>query len=364
MRVIVSAGGTGGHIFPAIAVINKIKEKEPNSKILYIGTTDRMEKDIIPKLGIDYIGIEMKGLNRKKILKNTEVIKSLNLAIKKCKKVIKEFNPDIVLGIGGYITFPVIYSAYKLGYKTFIHEQNSIPGLSNKILKRKVNAIGVSLEKSLEYFPKNKTYFTGNPRSEEAIYSKPISKSKYKLDNKKKTVLIVMGSLGSNTINNIMKEILPKFKNKDYEVLFVTGKRYYENYSKLKNIPENVIIVEFLDDMLGLLKNIDLIVTRAGATTIAEITALELPSILIPSPYVTHNHQYKNAKVLSDNNASILIEEKDLNSDNLISNIDKVLNNKELYDKMKNASSSLAIKDSASKIYEILCKTINGDRNG
>lgn len=364
MKVIVSAGGTGGHIFPALSVINKIKEKEPNSKILYIGTTDRMEKDIIPKLGIDYVGIEMKGLNRRNPLKNIDVIKSLFSAIKKCKKIIKEFDPDIVLGIGGYITFPVIKSACDLGYKTFIHEQNSIPGLSNKILKNRVSAIGVSLEDSMKYFPKNKTYFTGNPRSEEAVTYRKVPKSKYNLSNNKKTVLFVMGSLGSQTINDIMKNILPKFKNKDYEVLFVTGKNYYNDYKNLKGIPENVKVVEFLNDMLGVLKSIDLIVSRAGASTIAEVTALGLPSILIPSPYVTHNHQYKNAKVLADANASILIEEKDLNYDILLKKIDNILNNKDIYDKMKKEALSLSVQNSSSKIYELLKNIINGDING
>lgn len=362
MKVIVSAGGTGGHIFPAVAIINKIKELEPDSKFLYIGTTDRMEKDIIPKLDIKYVGIEMKGINRHSLFKNIDVIKSLSKGIKKCKKVIKEFDPDIVLGVGGYITFPVIYSATSLGYKTFIHEQNSIPGLSNKLLKRRVNGIGISLEDSLKFFPKKKTFFTGNPRSEEAINAEIVSKTKYGLSKNKKLVLIVMGSLGSLTINNLMKDILPKFKNKDYEVLFVTGKKYYEDYKKMSNIPENVKIVEFLNDMLGVMKNTDLIVSRAGASSIAEITALAIPSILIPSPYVTHNHQYKNALVLKEKNASILIEEKNLNVDNLIDNIDVILNNKEKYDIMKKASSCLAVKNSSTKIYQILKKIINGDK--
>ena len=361
MRVVVSAGGTGGHIFPAIAIINKIKEMEPDSEFLYIGTTDRMEKDIIPELGIKYVGIEMKGMNRHNLLKNIDVIKSLSKGIKKCKETIKNFNPDIVLGIGGYITFPVIYAANSLGYKTFIHEQNSIPGLSNRILKRKVNAIGVSLEDSFKYFPKNKTYFTGNPRSEEAINSKKVLKSKYGLSNNKKLVLIVMGSLGSLTINNLMKDILPKFKDKDYEVLFITGRKYFNDYKNINNIPENVKIVEFLNDMLGVMKSTDLIVSRAGASSIAEITALSIPSILIPSPYVTHNHQYKNALVLEKSNASVLIEEKDLNSENLINNIDTILNNKEMYDIMKKASKSLSVENSSTKIYEILKKIVNGD---
>ena len=363
MKVVVSAGGTGGHIFPALAVINKIKEKEPDSKILYIGTTDRMESEIIPKMGIEYIGIQMKGLNRKHPIKNIEVIKNLLNGIKKAKETISEFDPDIVLGIGGYITYPVITAASSLGYKTFIHEQNSIPGLSNKILKRKATVIGVSLEESLKYFDKEKTYFTGNPRSEEVINAKKVPKSKYGLSKDKKLVLIVMGSLGSYTVNKIMKDILPKFKGKNYEVLFVTGKNYYKDYSKLKNIPENVKIVEFLSDMLGVMKNTDLIVSRAGASTIAEITASSLPSILIPSPYVTHNHQYENAKVLENAGASILIEEKDLDAKVLLENIDKVLKDKQIYDKMKKANDKLAVKNSSTKIYEILKRTINGDKN-
>ncbi|MDD6879187.1 MAG: undecaprenyldiphospho-muramoylpentapeptide beta-N-acetylglucosaminyltransferase [bacterium] len=361
MKVIISAGGTGGHVFPALAIINKIKEEEPDSEILYIGTTDRMESTLIPSLGIKYVGIEMKGLNRKNLLKNYEVFLCLSKGIKQAKKIIKKFNPDIVLGIGGYITYPVITAASSLGYKTFIHEQNSIPGLSNKILKNKVNKVGVSLESSMKYFNKNNTIFTGNPRSEEAIKALPVSKKKYNLKDTKKLVLIVMGSLGSMTINNIMKDILPKFKNKKYEVLFVTGKNYYEKYKKIDNLPENVKIVEFLNDMLGVMKNTDLIVSRAGASTIAEITALNLPSILIPSPYVTHNHQYENAKVLSDAGASILIEEKDLNAEILLKNIDNVLNNKEKYVKMKSENDKLAIKNSSTKIYEIIKDIINGD---
>ena len=363
MRVIVSAGGTGGHIFPALSIINKIKEKEPDSEILYIGTTDRMESKIIPSKKIKYIGIEMKGLNRKNILKNFSVIKSLISANKQCKRIIKDFNPDIVLGIGGYITFPVITAANALGYKTFIHEQNSIPGLSNKILKNKATIVGVSLEDSIKYFNENNTIFTGNPRSEEAINSKKISKTELGLSKNKKLVLIVMGSLGSKTINEIMKDILPKFDNKAYEVLFITGKNYYKEYKKV-TLPENVKIVEFIDNILGLLKDVDLIVSRAGASTIAEITALGIPSILIPSPYVTHNHQYKNAKVLTDKGASIMIEEDNLNSKILIENIDKVLNNNIKYDKMKKESSKLAIKDSSTTIYNILRNIIDGDING
>ena len=328
MRIIVTAGGTGGHIYPALAIINKIKEKEKDSKILYIGTLDRMESIIVPKYNIDYVGINMQGLNRKNIFKNIKVITNFSKAIKKSKEIMKEFKPDVVLGIGGYVTAPVIMAAHSLGIKTFIHEQNSIPGLSNKILSRYVDKIGISLPSSMEFFDKNKTIYTGNPRSEEVYNSKPILKRKYKLRNDKKLVLIVMGSLGSLVINEKMKEVLQGFKDKDYEVLFVTGKSYFDEYKKIK-IPSNVRLEPYIEDMPSLMKKCDLIVSRAGATAISEITVLGIPSILIPSPHVTHNHQYKNAKVLSDKGASIIVEEKDLTSENLIKNIDEIMSNKE-----------------------------------
>ena len=359
MRVVVSAGGTGGHIYPALAIISKIKEMDKNSEILYIGTTDRMEATIVPKTGINYIGIEMKGLNRKSIFKNVKVLSVYLKAKKKTRKILLDFKPDVVLGIGGYITLPVMEVATKLKIKTFIHEQNSIPGLSNKILSRKVDKIGVSLEDSIKYFDPKKTIFTGNPRSEEVLKAKPLIKNKYGLSVSKKLVLIVMGSLGSMTMNDKLKEIIPLFSKGKYEVLFVTGKNYYDEYKKLSNIPSNVKIVPYLDDMLSVMKRTDLMVTRAGASTIAEITAIGLPSILIPSPYVTHNHQYKNALVLEKKKAAVIIEEKDLTGELLIKTIDEILNDPKKYDIMKKNSESLGVKDSASKIYNIIKELIN-----
>ena len=361
MRVIVSAGGTGGHIYPALAIISKIKEMDRNCDILYIGTTDRMESTIIPNEGIEYIGIEMMGLNRKNPFKNIKVLKNYLNAKKKIKKIMQEFRPDIVLGIGGYITLPVIEVAHSLGIKTFIHEQNSIPGLSNKILGKKADKIGVSLEDSIQYFDPKKTIFTGNPRSEQVISAKPVLKSKYDLSNRKKLVLIVMGSLGSMTVNNKFHEILPNFKDEDYEVLFVTGKSYYDEYKNISNIPKNVKVVPYLDDMLSVMRKTDLIVTRAGASTIAEVTALGIPSILIPSPYVTHNHQYKNALVLAKKNASIIIEEDNLNSNLLIKTINDILKDSQKYDIMKKNSESLGVKNSASKIYSIIKELVDED---
>lgn len=360
MRVIVSAGGTGGHIYPALAIIRKIKEKEPNSEFLYIGTDNRMEKDIVPREGIPFLGIEIEGLNRHNLLKNIRVIKKFSKAIKRCKKEITKFNPDIVIGVGGYVTAPVIYASKKCGYKTFIHEQNSIPGVSNKFLARYVDRIGVSFQESISSFPKKKTVYTGNPRSEEVITCKKAIKSDYGLDQTKKLVIIVMGSLGSKTMNEKLEQTLKLFAKKNYEVLFITGKTYFDSYKNIK-VSNNVKIVPFLNDLISLMKVADLIVSRAGASSLVEITAANLPSILIPSPYVTNNHQYMNAKVLEDNKACVIIEEKNFTSSKLVDTIDEVLGDSKRYLEMRKASGKLAVSDSATKIYNELRKLVDGD---
>ena len=361
MRVIVSAGGTGGHIYPAIAIINKIKEEEPKSEVLYIGTSDRMEKDLIPALGINYKEIKVSGLKRKLTLENIKVLYQFLNARSKCKKIIKEFDPDIVIGAGGYVTGPVIWAAKKLGKRTFIHEQNSVVGLSNKYLTKYADKIGVSFSSTLNEFPKDKVVLTGNPCSEKAIKMKKANKETYKLDKNKKLVLIVMGSLGSRTVNDKIVSFLNDFKDKKYEVMFVTGNSYYEKVKKLK-IPANVKIVPFIYEMPSLMKVTDLMVTRAGASTMSEITALNVPAIFIPSPYVTNNHQYKNAMDLVSQNAALILEEKDLNSENLIKLIDDTLSNKEEYTKIKNNLKKLGIKDSAERIYEVLKGMIMDDK--
>ncbi len=357
MKAIVVAGGTGGHIYPAVAIINKIKDQEPNSEILYIGTTDRMEKDIIPKMNIKFIGLEMSGLNRKKLFSNIDVLKKFNKAIKDSKKIISEFKPDVVIGAGGYITAPVLYAAKKLKYPILIHEQNSLPGISNKFISSFADKICVSLPSSVKYFAKEKTIYTGNPRSEEIISKKILYKRELGFSENKKLVVFVMGSLGSITMTEKLKELIPGFKDKNYQVLIITGNNYYEAYSNL-DIPENVKIIPFLDNLINLLKDTDLIVSRAGASTIAEITAIGLPAILVPSPYVTNNHQYKNAKDLEENGACIIVTEEEFSKDKIILEIDKLFDNKEIYSKMKESSQKLGVADSATRIYKELRKII------
>lgn len=360
MRVVITAGGTGGHIYPALAIIHKLQKEDKNLEILYIGTTDRMESKIIPDEGLNYIGIEIKGLNRKNIFKNISVINKLNKNVKFLKSKLKEFNPDVVIGVGGYVTFPVLYAAHKCGFKTIIHEQNSIPGLTNKMLGSMVDKVMVSLPGSTNYFDSKKVVLTGNPRSEEVVSAKKSDKSKYELDKNKKTVVIVMGSLGSMTMNNKLKDILPKFSGKDYQVLFVTGNNYYDDYKSIKI--ENVKIVPYISDMLGVLKFSDLIVSRAGASTIAEITTCKLPSILVPSPYVTNNHQYKNALELEKENACVILKEENFDSEHLIDTIDSILNDKNKYQSMVAGNEKLAVFDSATRVYNEIIKVVKDEK--
>ena len=358
MRVVISAGGTGGHIYPALAIINKIKEKEPDSEFLYIGTHNRMEKDIIPEKGIPFKSIEMYGFNKKNLLKNFKTIKCLIKAFRDTKKMIREFDPDIVIGVGGYVTVPVIYSAKKLGYKTFLHEQNSLPGKSNKFLIKYCDLIGASFPSSLDLLPKDKTILTGNPCSEDALMKKAASKKDLGLSENKKLVLIVMGSLGAGRVSEYLKKELNRFSSKDYEILFITGKGSYDKVMENK-YPSNVKIIPFYEGLPSLMKITDLMVTRAGASTLSEIIALGVPSIIIPSPFVANNHQYINALDLVNKNAAIMIEEKNLEDGVLSKKIDDVIFDEEKLLSMKNNLSKLMVKDSADVIYNNLKRIIN-----
>ncbi len=358
MRVIISAGGTGGHIYPALAIINKIKEKEPNSEFLYIGTHNRMEKDIVPSKGIPFKSIEMYGFNKKHLFKNFKTVRCLFKAFQDCKKMIKNFKPDIVIGVGGYVTVPVIMSAKKLGYKTFLHEQNALPGKSNRFLSKYCDLIGVSFESSLKYFPSGKVVMTGNPCSEDALKVPSVVKSSLGLSVNKKLVLIVMGSLGAGRVSKYLEDELLKFKNKNYEILFVTGKSSYDEVAS-HSYPDNVKVLPFYEGLTKVMKKTDLMVSRAGASTLSEIIALKVPSILIPSPYVANNHQYLNALDLVNKKAAVMIEEKDLKDGVLFSKVDELIKDNKKLNQMRDNLEKMQVHDSATVIYDNLKKIIN-----
>ncbi len=357
MKIIISAGGTGGHIYPALSIIEKFKTKEKDLEVLFIGTHNRMEKDLIPTLGIDYLALEMYGFT-KNIFKNIRSISLIQKATSKCLKVMKEFKPDVVIGVGGYVTYPVLMAAHKLGIKTFIHEQNSIPGKANRAFARKATKIGISFIETKKYFAKEKTILTGNPGGDRAANAIPCQKKTLGLSGNKKLVTIVSGSLGSVTINAKMQNFLLGASGAEYEVVYITGKDYYDEFIKGLIVPSNVVVIPYFDNLPALLKCTDLLVTRAGATTMSEVLALNLPAIFIPSPYVANNHQYYNALELKKKNAGELIEEKNLTSDKLRMKIETILGDKIKYNEMKKNLAEITTLNSSEIIYKSIKEMI------
>ena len=328
MKVIVSAGGTGGHLYPALALVEYIKKQEKDAEFLFVGTTDRLESRVVPEMGYDYVGLNVKGLvgNPIQKLKNALIfVKSLS----ESKKVLKRFKPDIVVGFGGYPSASIVLAAQKMGIKTMIHEQNSIIGLTNKILIKNVDKIVCCYEKALNDFPKEKTYLLGNPRA--SVISEQTLRDVhdiYGIDKNRKVLVVVMGSLGSSTVNDVMKEAFKKMQNEDYDVLFATGQAHYDKVKEeMKDLSSSIHVLPYIEDMPSVLASSDLVVSRAGATTLAEITALGTPAIIIPSPYVVANHQEYNAKELSDKQAACLLLEKDLTVDTLVDKVNEYMYN-------------------------------------
>lgn len=347
MKVVVSAGGTGGHIYPALAVLEKLKKEDKNLEVLYIGTKNRMESEIIPERGFKYVGIEIYGFS-KNILRDIKNIFLVTKSYHECLKLLQEFKPDIVLGFGGYVTYPVLKAAKKLGIKTFLHEQNSIVGKTNKFISKDIDLVAVSFLSTLNKFSASKkVIYSGNPCGENALTTKEIKKSEIGLDNKKKLVIVVAGSLGSSTMNEKLKEFLRLSKKSDYQVLYITGKSHYEEFIKGTRFASNIKVLPYLDNLAGLMRNCDLIVTRAGASTMSEILALNLPAIFIPSPYVANNHQYYNALEIVKNNAGLMIEETDLNGEVLFKMVTDLLSDKKKYEIMKMNLKNLGKTDSS-----------------
>lgn len=344
MKVIVSAGGTGGHIYPALAIIDLIRKIDKNVEILYIGTHNRMEKDIIPDKGIKYVPLEIYGFNKKRVLTNIKNVLLINKAFKKCRKVMEEFKPDLVVGAGGYVTYPVIKVAQKLGIKTFIHEQNSFSGKTNVVLGKKADLIGVSFEKSLEDYKntKGKAFLMGNPCAKRAVLMKKIKKSDIGFSDDKPLVVAVAGSLGSESINRAFKKVLSSLKDKDYQFLYITGKKHYDKFIEGLTLPSNVKVMPFFDNLPGLMKDTDVLISRSGASTMSEVVALKVPTIFIPSPYVANNHQYYNALDLKEKNAAYLLEEKHISADVIFKAIEDALKNS---DEIKNSLSKIKTVD-------------------
>jgi len=358
MKIAVSGGGTGGHIYPALALIREIQKKDKNVEFLYIGTEKGLESKLVPRENIPFKSIHITGFKRKISFENVKTVLRFLKGVRDSKKMLKEFQPDVVIGTGGYVCGPVVYGAAKMGIPTIVHEQNSIPGLTNKFLSRYVDKVAICFEEAREFFPEKKVVLTGNPRASEVLGQDGIKgRLSSGLKLKVPTVLIFGGSRGARPINEAVVKSLTELSSKPYQVLYVTGDVHYEEVKKeveLVGNPDNVIIKPFIHNMPEVLAGVDLTVSRAGATTLAELTSLGIPSILIPSPYVTDNHQEKNALALSDNGAARLLLEKDLTGPKLVENIDQILGNEERLADMKKAAKKLGIPDAAARLHSLM----------
>ena len=368
-KILFATGGTGGHINPALAVAGYIRENYPKAEILFVGTADRMEAQLVPAAGYDFKTIEIQGFSRELNFEGLKHnIKTVNLLFKsegQAKKIIENFKPDVVIGFGGYVSGPVLSVAARMGIPTAVHEQNAFPGVTNKNLAKKVDVVMLTApeaEKLLK--PKNPCVVTGLPiRGEIISANKEFARAEMKLDSRP-LILSMGGSLGARAINEAVKYlILHRFEKKDCYYLHATGKAgasMIDDIGKDVDLNANpqIMLREYINDMDRCLAAADLVVCRAGASSLSEIQALGKPSILVPYPYAAENHQYYNAKTMSDRDAAILIEEKDFMGERLLSEVEKLLSKPERLKKMGENARAMAILDASQRITECVCKIV------
>lgn len=316
LRVIISGGGTGGHIFPAIAIANAIKKKRPDTKFLFVGAEGRMEMTKVPEAGYKIIGLPIMGLQRSMSIKNLKFPFKLIKSMRKAKKLVKSFKPDVAIGVGGYASGPMLRAASKAKVPTLLQEQNSFAGLTNKILGRKADKICVAYENMDQFFPKDKIVITGNPVREEMVtidQKQKAAEQFFGLDPNKKTVLIFGGSLGAWSINEAVALAIEEFKKQDIQLIWQTGKLYYEKaLSQLTENESSIKVYEFIKRMDYAYAAADLVVSRAGAIAVSELCLVKKPTIFVPLPSAAEDHQTKNAMVLVNRNAAELIDDKEV----------------------------------------------------
>ena len=359
-RIILSGGGTGGHIYPAISIANEIKSRDNNSEILFVGAKDKMEMNIVPIHGFKILGLWISGFNRINIFKNLLVPFKLLVSIFQAIIIIKKFNPNVVVGTGGYASGPTLFVANLFKIPTLIQEQNSYPGITNKILSKKVKTICVAYKNLDKFFPKNKLVLTGNPvRSTISSNSDYFDESinYFKLDNNKKTLLVVGGSLGSREINKAIYSMIDYLEYLNLQVIWQCGKLYYDHY-KSKVDSENIKLYDFIDQINLAFSVSDFIVSRAGASSVSELSIVGKPVIFIPSPNVAEDHQLKNAEAIVNNEAAILVEEKNLKED-LKKKISMLNSSSELRNKLSKNIKKLAFVNATNDIVDEIKKIMN-----
>ncbi len=364
MRILFTGGGTAGHINPALAIANYIKNVDPYTKFLYVGNKNSMEEILVKRSKFDFEGIVISGFSRKINLRglrdNLLTVKRLIASTFKCKKILDKFMPDFCIGTGGYVSGPILWQAHRIKIPIFIHEQNAFPGITTKLLSKKANLVFLGMKGTEKYLNKMAlTKYVGNPIRQEIVTAvKETSRKKLGLDSRP-VVLSFGGSLGADKINKaIFDLVLNSVKTNKIQHIHAYGKygRWFiseleKNHIFLNKYP-NLIIKEYLDNMPLCLASADLVICRAGAISISELEAQGKPAILIPSPNVTANHQYFNAKSLSEIGAAVLLEEKNITSAKLINIVNKLLKNEKELMNLKSKISSLAVLDSSKLIFE------------
>ncbi len=362
MRIIISGGGTGGHIYPAITLINNIKKIVPTAEFLYVGTKKGLEADIIPRENIPFVTLDIKGFERHLTLENLMVLGKALKGVLKATSIVRRFKPDVAIGTGGYVCGPILMAASLMGIPTLIQEQNAIPGVTNKILSKFVSKIAVGYERAAEYFPADKVVFTGNPIRDDILScSRDEGLMEFSLATDKKTILVSGGSRGAHSINKAMLEVHKYFTNNyRIQIMHVTGKNDYDFVMKgLKDLgvnvdkTDNISVYPYLYDMPKALAAADIAVFRAGATSLAELTARGVPAVLIPYPFAAENHQEFNARELEKNGAAKVILNKDLTGERLIDSLEKMLSSESYLQKMTDASRSMGKPSAASVIAEM-----------
>ena len=334
-KVIISGGGTGGHIFPAISIANTLKKRIPDIDILFVGAQNRMEMEKVPAAGYPILGLPVKGFDRTHLLNNIKVMANLMKSLCVAKKTIKKFNPDIAVGVGGYASGPTLWMASSLGIPTLIQEQNSYAGVTNKLLAKKANRICVAYEGMEKFFPMDKIVLTGNPVRkdlEEAAGKKEEAIRFFGLSPEKKILLVVGGSLGARTINQSIQGDLDKLLASGVQVIWQTGRYYYEEASKHLKAYRGMPIwcSDFISRMDYAYEAADLVVSRAGASSISELCILKKPVVLVPSPNVAEDHQTKNAMALVDKGAALMVADVDARKKLVPTALDLILDNSRL----------------------------------
>lgn len=358
-KFIISGGGTGGHIYPAVAIANELKARFPKADILFVGASDKMEMQKVPQAGYPITGLWIAGIQRKLTLQNAMFPLKLATSLSKSFVILKKFKPDVVIGTGGFASGAVLKVASMVGIPTVIQEQNSYPGITNKLLGKKADKICVAYENLERFFPKKNMVLTGNPVRQDLISVSEKRKEAlayFHLDASKKTVLILGGSLGARRINQLIAKELEWLLSQDIQIIWQCGKLYFDEYKHFSE-RENVQVVSFIDRMDFVYAAADFVISRAGASSVSELCIVGKPVIFIPSPNVAEDHQTKNAQAIVDKHGAVLLKESHLDAEfNLV--FESVLNDKGKQESLSENMKALALPNATQQIVDEIVKLI------